>query len=87
MILDSFLLIICLSSRYLLTQFNLDSFSRGACHNRRAAHPPSTFCVFTAHKMATTGAFVFDLAGSSNLDSFAQPFMGLLFRHLAVPLK
>jgi len=37
--------------------------------------------------MTTTGAFVFDLAGSGNLDSFAQPFMGFLFRHLAVPLK
>jgi hypothetical protein len=28
-----------------------------------------------------------DLAGSGNLDSFFQPLMGLLFRHLAVPLK
>jgi len=37
--------------------------------------------------MTTTGAFVPDFAGSCNLDSFAQPFMGLLFRHLANPLK
>jgi hypothetical protein len=37
--------------------------------------------------MTTTGTFMPDLAGSGNLDSFFQPLMGLLFRHLAVPLK
>jgi len=37
--------------------------------------------------MTAAGAFVLDLAGSGNLYSFAQPFMGLLFRHLANPLK
>jgi hypothetical protein len=80
------LIIFYLFILYLLTQFGPNRLSRCAFHNRRAAHPPSTFCIFTAHKMTTTGAFVFDLAGSSNLDSFAQPFMGFLFRHLANPL-
>jgi len=37
--------------------------------------------------MTTTGMFMHDLAGSGNLDSFSQALMGLLFRHLAVPLK
>jgi hypothetical protein len=83
-IIPDYLFIYLLSSS-LLTQLDPDRFRRCAFHNRRAAYPPSTFCVFTAHKMTTSGAFVFDLAGSGNLDSFAQPFMGLLFRHLANP--
>jgi hypothetical protein len=37
--------------------------------------------------MTTTGAFMLDLAGSGYLDSFFQTLMGLLFRHLANPLK
>jgi hypothetical protein len=37
--------------------------------------------------MTTTGAFVPDLAGSGNLDSFFQSLMGFLFRHLANSLK
>ncbi len=80
-------MIICLTLRYLLTQFNPGCFSHRARHKRRASHSPSAFCVFTAHKMTTTGAFVLDLPCSGNLDSFFQPFMGLLFRHLANPLK
>jgi hypothetical protein len=80
---DYFLFIIC----YLLTQCNPGSLSHRAFHSCRAVKPPSAFCVFTTHKMATTGAFVLDLAGSGNLDSFSQPFMGFLFRHLTNPLK
>jgi hypothetical protein len=66
-------------------QFDPDCIRGRAFHNRRAAYPPSTFWVFTAHKMTAAGSFMLDLAGSGNLDSFAQPFMGLLFRHLANP--
>jgi hypothetical protein len=69
----------------LLTQCNPGRLSQRACHSRCIAEPPSTFSVFTAHKMATTGFFVLNLAVSGNLDSFAQPFMGFLFWHLTNP--
>jgi len=74
-------LIICLLSRCLLAQFNPGLFSRCGSHNTRTGYPPSTLGVFTAHKMTTTGPSVPDLAGSCNLNSFAQPLMSLLFRH------
>jgi len=80
-IIDYFLLIICLLSRRLFAQFNPGPFSRRGSHNSRAGYPPSTLGVFTAHKMTATGAFALDLAGSGNLDSFAQTLMRLLFRH------
>jgi hypothetical protein len=81
------LIIFYLFILYLLTKFGPDCLSRCAFHNRRAAHTPSTFCVFTAHKMTTTATFMPDFAGSGDLDSFSQALMCLLFRHLAVPLK
>jgi hypothetical protein len=84
---DYFLSIICLFSRYLLTEFNSGCFSHSTCHISRAAHSSATFGIFTAHKMTATGTLVTDLACSGNLDSFAQSLMGFLFRHLVKSLK
>jgi hypothetical protein len=81
-IIDYFLLIIYLLPRRLFAQCNPGLFSRHGSHNSRAGYPPSTLGVFTAHKMTGTSALAPDLAGSGNLDSFAQPLMCLLFRHL-----
>jgi len=37
--------------------------------------------------MTATRAFVFDLAGSGDFDSFGQTLMSFLFWHLAGPVK
>jgi len=71
----------------LFTEFEPGSFGGCTGHNSRAAHPPSTLCVFAAHKVAAAGAFVPDPAAGGNFNSFAQPFMGFLFRHLANSFK
>jgi len=55
-------------------------------HNNRTADVPSAFSVFSAHQMPTPGAMALYLAGSGNLDSFAQSLMGLLFRHQTISL-
>jgi hypothetical protein len=83
LIIDYFLLIIL--AQRLFTESNPGCFTRRTGHNSRAADAPSAFGVFTAHKMTTAGALALDLTRSGNLDSFAQPLMGLLFRHLANP--
>ena len=37
--------------------------------------------------MTAAGAPALDLTRSGDFDSFGQPFMSFLFRHLAYPLK
>ncbi len=74
-------------SQYLFAEFNPGCFGRFFGHNSRTADAPSVFSVFTAHQMPVAGAMVLYLAGSSNLDSFAQSFMALLFRHLTISLN
>lgn len=66
---------------YLFAEFNPGCIGHCIVHNSRTANAPSAFCVFTAHQMPAAGAMALYLAGSSNLDSFAQSFMTLLFRH------
>ena len=74
-------------SRYLFAKFNLGCIGHFICHNSRTANAPSAFGVFTAHQMPAAGAMALYLAGSGNLDSFAQSLMGLLFRHLTISLN
>jgi len=71
----------------LFTKFGPDCFGGCTGHNSRAAHSPSTLCAFAAHKVAAAGALVPDPAAGGNFNSFAQPFMGFLFRHLANSFK
>ena len=73
--------------RYLFAEFNPGRFSHFVGHNTHAADAPSAFCVFATHQMPVAGAMVLYLAGSGNLDSFAQSLMGLLFRHLTISLN
>ena len=74
-------------SLFLFAEFNLGRIGHFTGHNIRAADAPSALCVFTAHQMPAAGSFASDLAGSSNLDSFAQSLMALLFRHLTISLN
>ena len=71
-----------ISSQNLLTEFDLGCLSHRTGHKSGTAYASSTLGVLTAHKMPTAGVFSPNLAGSGNLDSFAQALMGLLFRHL-----
>jgi hypothetical protein len=71
-------------SPYLIAEFNPGRISHFIGYNRRTADAPSAFCVFTAHQMPTAGAMALNLAGSGNLNSFAQSLMALLFRHLTI---
>ena len=71
-------------SLYLNAEFNPDRIGHFIRYNSRAANAPSAFSVFTAHQMPAAGAMALYLAGSGNLDSFAQSLMGLLFRHLTI---
>lgn len=74
-------------SLYLIAEFNPDFIGHCIGHNSRAANTSSAFSVFTAHQMPAAGAMALYLAGSGNLDSFAQSLMGLLFRHLTISLN
>ena len=73
--------------RYLFAEFNLGCIGHFIGHNSLTADTPSAFSVFTAHQMPVAGAMALYLAGSGNLDSFAQSLMGLLFRHLTISLN
>jgi hypothetical protein len=68
----------------LIAEFNPDRISHFIGHNSRTADASSAFCVFSAHQMPATGAMTLYLAGSGNLNSFAQSLMALLFRHLTI---
>ena len=72
---------------YLNAEFNPGRISHFTGHNIHAADAPSAFGVFTAHQMTAASAFALYLAGSGNLDSFAQSLMALLFRHLTISLN
>ena len=85
MIIDYILLNIV--SLYLIAEFNPGCMDHFIGHNSRATNAPSAFSVFTAHQMPVAGAMALYLAGSGNLDSFAQSLMGLLFRHLTISLN
>ena len=74
-------------SLYLIAEFNPGCMGHCIGHNSRAANAPSAFSVFLAHKMPAAGTMALYLAGSGNLDSFAQSLMGLLFRHLTISLN
>jgi hypothetical protein len=67
-----------------LTEFNFGRMGHCIVHNNRTADMPSALSVFSAHQMPAAGAMALYLAGSGNLDSFAQSLMGLLFRHLTI---
>ena len=56
-------------------------------HSSRVVKPSFAFGVFATHKMATAGFFMLYFARGSNFNSFFQPFMGFLFRHLINPLN
>ena len=58
-------------SFYLFAEFGLDCLSGRTGDYRGTVDPPSSFGVFTVHKMAAAGTPVFDLAAGGNLDSFA----------------
>jgi hypothetical protein len=73
-------------SLYLFAKLNLSRFGHFIAYNIRAADVSSAFCIFTAHQMSAAGAMPLNLTGSGNLDSFAQSFMALLFRHLTISL-
>jgi len=66
----------------LFTKPDFDCFSCRTGYNSRTSHPPSILGIFTAHKMTATASLPPDLTSSGDFDSFAQTFVGFLFRHL-----
>jgi hypothetical protein len=57
-------------SFYLFAESGLDRSSGCAGHDRGAVDAPSSFSVFSAHKVSAAGTPVFDLAAGCNFDSF-----------------
>jgi len=68
--------------KFLLAESDFGYFSHCLVHNRGACDSSASFGVFGAHKMSAAGLFVLDLAGGGDFNSFTQPLMAFLFRHL-----
>jgi hypothetical protein len=81
LLIDYLLFSICYFCLWFFAHFDFDFFCHRFVHNGWIIEPPFAFCVFTAHKMPTAGAFMFDFAGCGNFYSFTQPFMGFLLWH------
>jgi len=69
----------------LRAEFDPNFPGRGTGHNGRTGYTPSSFCALATHKMTTASPSMFDLAGSSDFNPFAQALMDFLFRHSANP--